>query len=190
MRLNKLTRIFTILLMMFMMTVTVASAATLQEKRDSIRRMRTETLQKLYIVHPTAQGALQKAYGYAVFDNSDIQFGFIGGGGGNGLGIINKNGGEVFMNTLEGSIGFGLGIKNYMLVFVFETKKSFDGFTNSGWEWGGQATAAATDSVAGDSVQGAVSVGPGIWVYQITDKGLELTATIRGIRYYKNGDLN
>ena len=94
------------------------------------------------------------------------------------------------MKTVEGSVGLGLGIKNYQLVFVFETEQAFTSFTSEGWEWGGQATAAATDSVAGDSAQGAVSVGPGAWVYQMTDKGLELTATIRGIRYYKDKDLN
>ncbi len=190
MRPNTLIKTFTMLMMLFLMTASVASAASVQDKRDSIRKMKTETLQKLYTVHPTAEGAIQQAYGYAVFSNSDIQLGLIGGGGGNGLGIINDTGGEVFMNTVEGSVGIGLGIKNYMLVFVFETKKSFDEFTSNGWEWGGQATAAATDSVAGDSAQGAVSVGPGVWVYQMTDKGLELTATIRGIRYYKNNDLN
>lgn len=190
MRPNTLVKTLTILMMVLLMTAAVASAATVQEKRDSIRKMRTETLQKLYDVHPTAQGAIQRSYGYAVFDNSDIQLGIIGGGAGYGLAIINSTGGEIFMKTIEGSVGIGLGVKNYMLVFVFETPKAFADFTSKGWEWGGQATAAATDSIAGDSEQGAVSVGQDVWVYQVTDKGLELTATIRGIRYYKDSDLN
>jgi lipid-binding SYLF domain-containing protein len=177
-------------MMLFLMSVAVASAATVQEKRDSIREMRTETLQKMYDVHPTAKGAVHQAYGYAVFNNSDIQLGLLGGGGGNGLAVINSTGGEIFMKTVEGSVGMGLGVKNYMLVFVFETQKAFTDFTSDGWQWGGQATAAATDNVSGDSVEGAVSGGPGIWVYQSTDKGLELTATLRGIHYYRNSDLN
>ena len=190
MRFSLFVKAFIVFILLLVINAAAVSAASVQEKRDKIRNMRTETLQKLYHVHPTAEGAIQQAYGYAVFNNSDIQLGLIGGGGGNGLALINETGGEVFMKTVEGSVGIGLGVKNYMLVFVFETKKSFDEFTSSGWEWGGQATAAATDSVAGDSAQGAVSVGPGVWVYQMTDKGLELTATIRGIRYYKDSDLN
>jgi hypothetical protein len=55
---------------------------------------------------------------------------------------------------------------------------------------GGQATLAATDSVAGGSLQGAVAVSPDIWMYQLTDKGLEASITVRGIRYYKDKDLN
>jgi len=180
----------TIFTMLLLMSVAAASAATVQENRDTIRKMRTDTLQKLYDVHPTAQGAIRSSYGYAVFDNSDVQLGFVGGGAGYGLALINSTGGEIFMKTVEGSVGIGLGVKNYMLVFVFETPKAFTDFTSTGWEWGGQATAAATDSIAGDSVQGAISVGPGVWVYQVTDKGLELTATIRGIHYYKDADLN
>jgi lipid-binding SYLF domain-containing protein len=190
MRLNTLVRTLTILMMLLLMTAAVASAATVQEKRELIRKMRTETLQKLYDVHPTAKGAIQRAYGYAVFDNSDIQLGILGGGGGYGLAIINDTGGEIFMKTVEGSVGIGLGVKNYMLVFVFATQKAFADFASEGWEWGGQATAAATDGVNGDSEQGAVSVGSDVWVYQLTDKGLELTATIRGIRYFKNKELN
>ena len=190
MRSKTVVKTLTLLIMMIMMTAAVASAATVQEKRDSIRKMRTETLQKLYGAHSTAEGAVQRAYGYAVFDNSDIQLGLLGGGGGYGLAIINSTGGEIFMRTVEGSVGVGLGVKNYMLVFVFETQKAFDDFTAKGWEWGGQATAAATDSINGDSLQGAIAVGPDVWVYQLTDKGLELTATLRGIRYYKDPDLN
>lgn len=190
MRPNNLVKFLAILMLLLLMSATVASAASVQEKRDSIRQMRTNTLQKLYDVHPSAQGAIQNAYGYAVFDNSDIQLGLIGGGSGNGLAIINSTGGEIFMKTGEGSVGIGLGVKNYKLIFVFETQKAFASFTGDKWEWGGQATAAATDSVSGDSAQGAVSVGPDVWVYQLTDKGLELTATIRGIRYYKDKDLN
>jgi hypothetical protein len=40
------------------------------------------------------------------------------------------------------------------------------------------------------SLQGAISVSPGVWVYQITDQGLALDATLKGTKYYKNDDLN
>ena len=45
-----------------------------------------------------------------------------------------------------------------------------DTFINSGWEFGGQATAAAQASGEGGAFAGAMSVKPGIWLYQLTDK--------------------
>ena len=40
------------------------------------------------------------------------------------------------------------------------------------------------------SYHGAVSVMPGVWMYQMTDKGLALEMTGKGTKYYKNDDLN
>lgn len=190
MRKNRLVKTFNLLMMVLLMTATIASAATDQEKRDKILKMKDEALQKLYSVHPTAQVAIQNAYGYAVFNNSDVQIVFLGGGGGRGVATINGTNKQIFMKAVDVSVGLGLGAKKYMLIFVFESQNAFEKFTSDKWELGGQATAAATDSISGDSIQGAVSVGSDIWVYQLTDKGLELTLTIRGIRYYKDKDLN
>ncbi|MBK7324758.1 MAG: hypothetical protein IPI89_01040 [Propionivibrio sp.] len=50
--------------------------------------------------------------------------------------------------------------------------------------------ATATDGSSGGSYQGAVSVMPGVWMYQMTDKGLALEMTGKGTKYYKNDDLN
>jgi len=190
MRINPVLKVLTVMIMLFTLTASISHAASAEEKRDSIRKMRNETLQKLYTFRPLAQTALQDAYGYAVFNNSGFHLGLLGGGGGKGLAVINSTGGEIFMKTLEGSVGIGFGIKQYMMVFVFETEKAFEDFTDQGWEWGGQATAAITDSVAGGSLQGAISIAPDTWVYQMTNKGLEASVTLRGIRFYRNNALN
>ncbi|MET0683395.1 MAG: hypothetical protein ABWZ29_08655, partial [Casimicrobiaceae bacterium] len=63
-------------------------------------------------------------------------------------------------------------------------------FINSGWEFGGQATAAAKSENKGAAYQGAVAVSPGVWIYQVTDKGLALELTAKGTKYYKDSDLN
>ena len=62
-------------------------------------------------------------------------------------------------------------------------------FINSGWEFRGQATAAVKAADKGTAYQGAVSVSPGVWLYQLTDKGLALELTAKGTKYYKDGDL-
>ena len=42
------------------------------EKRDKTRKMAAESLQDLYKVAPGAQATIQKAAGYAVFDNMGV----------------------------------------------------------------------------------------------------------------------
>ena len=60
---------------------------------------------------------------------------------------------------------------------------------SNGWQFGGQVSAVASDSVAGGGYQGAFSVSPGVWMYEMTDTGLALEATLKGTKYSKN-DLN
>ena len=38
--------------------------------------------------------------------------------------------------------------------------------------------------------QGAASVSPGVWMYQLTDKGLAAEITAKGTKYYRNDELN
>jgi lipid-binding SYLF domain-containing protein len=183
-------RTLTIMLLLSAMLATVANAASVAEKRQSTRSMADEALTKLYQIHPSAKGALRNAVGYAVFSISDVKIVFFGAGGGKGIAVNNTTGRETFMKTGDVQLGLGLGVKKFYAIFVFESRKAFNDFINNGWQVGGQATAAATDSVAGGSLQGAVSVGKDMWMYQLTDKGLELSLTVRGIRYYKDSELN
>jgi hypothetical protein len=37
---------------------------------------------------------------------------------------------------------------------------------------------------------GAVSVSDGVWMYQLTDKGVAAEITAKGTKYYKDDDLN
>ena len=181
---------FTILAVLMVMTIAAASAASVEERRQAIRNVTNETLSEVYAVQPSARNAVANAAGYAAFTITDVKLVFFGGGGGKGMSVNNSTGQEIFMKTGDVQIGFGLGIKKYDILFVFTSEKALADFGNNGWELGGQATLAATDSVSGGSLQGAVSVGPDIWMYQLTDKGLEASITVRGIRYFKDNELN
>ncbi len=166
------------------------SAASLGEKRQSIRNMANETLGRLYQVHPAAKDAIENAAGYAAFSNHGVKILLFGSGHGKGMAINNNSGQEVFMKKSEVGLGLGFGIKDYSEVFVFETQKDFDRFIDQGWTFGGQATIAATDGVNGGGFEGAISIWPGAWLYQLTDKGLALELTGQGTRYYKDNELN
>ncbi|WP_319550001.1 hypothetical protein [Desulfogranum marinum] len=37
---------------------------------------------------------------------------------------------------------------------------------------------------------GAMSIKPGVWLYQLTDDGLALELTAKGTKYYKDNTLN
>jgi hypothetical protein len=60
----------------------------------------------------------------------------------------------------------------------------------SGWDFGAQATAAAKAGSEGGGLTGAVSVSPGVWLYQLTDSGLALELTAKSTKYLKDDDLN
>ncbi len=189
MKTRSVVQILSILLVMMMLSLSVASAATLTEKRQHIRDISNATLLKLYDLQPNARNYVEKAAGYAVFGNWGVKLLFIGGGTGKGMAVNNSNNFETFMDMIAGTAGFGLGAKTYNIVFIFETERALEDFTTSGWQFGGQVSAVATDSVSGGGYQGAVSVSPGVWMYELTDKGLALEITLKGAKFSKN-DLN
>jgi lipid-binding SYLF domain-containing protein len=76
------------------------------------------------------------------------------------------------------------------LVWVFDTQKAFDGFVNSGWEFGAQTNASAKLGQTGASATGALVVAPGVWLYQFTGDGLALELTAKGTKYYRDDELN
>lgn len=183
-----------LLIALFCLIGVIAYADDEQEKekeRTEIRQMSQDTLSRLYKAQPSAQAAVQKAYGYAVFSNTGIKILFGGSGKGAGVAVSNQNKAETFMKMLEIQAGLGMGVKKFKVIFVFDTEKAFDGFVNSGWEFGGQTSAAAkTSPEKGGSMEGAASVSDGVWMYQMTDKGLALELTGKGTKYSKNDDLN
>jgi lipid-binding SYLF domain-containing protein len=161
-----------------------------EEARADIQKTSKETLQRLYKAQPGARKAIDNAAGYAVFSNFGMKILFAGSGKGAGMALDKKTGKVTYMKMFEIQAGLGLGVKKFRLVWVFENSADFNKFVNSGFELGGQATAAAKDAEKGAAYTGAISVSPGVWLYQITDKGLAAELTVKGTKYYKNDDLN
>ena len=167
-----------------------ASKEEIKQKKADIRKMAKETLARLYKVQPSAKKAISKSAGYAVFSNFGTKIFLAGGGSGKGVVYVNKTKKETFMKMIEVQAGLGFGIKKFRLVWVFENQTDVNNFINSGWEFGGQTSAAAKLGDQGGAFAGAMSVSPGIWLYQLTDDGLALELTGKGTKYYKDDDLN
>jgi lipid-binding SYLF domain-containing protein len=155
-----------------------------------IRKRSEATLKKLYGLNLKSKPAIANAAGYAVFSNFGMKLLLAGGGSGSGLAVNNKTRQETFMKMVEIQAGLGIGVKKFQLVWVFETQKAFDRFIDSGWEFGGQATAAAKLGDDGGAYQGAMAIAPEVWLYQMTDQGIALELTAKGTKYYKDKDLN
>ena len=168
----------------------VLRADTPEERRAEMREMASDTLKRLYKNEPSAKFAIESAAGYAVFKNFGMKILVAGGGKGGGMAVHNATKKETFMKMLEVQAGLGVGVKKFRVVFVFETPEAFDAFVEQGWEFGAQSTAAAKTDSGGTSLQGAASVSPGVWMYQLTDKGVALEITAKGTKYLRNEDLN
>jgi len=167
-----------------------AFAATIKERRQETRQKVADTLKILYDRKPSARTALKNAEGYAVFVSSGVKLGIIGGAHGRGLAHNNKTGEEIFMRMKEYQAGLGIGAKEYALIFAFIDNTAWKKFTDAGWSFGGQADATARDGVNGGSFEGAVQAAPGIFVYQLTTKGLALELSLKGTNYYRDKNLN
>jgi lipid-binding SYLF domain-containing protein len=168
----------------------VAFGADKAKEQAEVRKAAQDALAAVYRAQPSARKAVESAVGYAAFSNFGMKILLAGGGSGKGIAVNNKTKTVTYMKMAEVQAGLGFGAKKFQVVWVFETDKALSDFVNSGWEFGGQATAAAKTGDKGTANQGAVSVSPGVWLYQLTDKGLALELTAKGTKYYKDDDLN
>lgn len=183
-----------ILVTMLVATCLLTSCSTTrgksgEEKRQAIQRMKQETLAGLYEKKPDVRAQIASAPGYAVFANANVYIIAVGLGGGYGVVENNKGGNSVYMKMGELGVGIGVGVKDYRLVMVFHNTQALEYFVNHGWSLGGQADAAAKAGDLGGAVGGEEVVN-NVTVYQITESGLALQATIKGTKFWRDDSLN
>lgn len=161
-----------------------------KEDRQEILEDSKKTLSMLYKAYPSSKNIIRGSYGYATFSNIGVNLIFFSAEGGKGVAVNKRTGKKIYMKMASGGIGIGLGVKDFRAVFVFDNKKVFNSFVNKGWEANAQADASAKSDKKGGSLEGAVTVQPGIKLYKMTKNGLALQATIQGTKYWKDDDLN
>ena len=128
-------------LAMVLLAVNLASAKdSPDKKRDKTRKMADKTLQQLYKLKPTAQEAIQKSAGYAVFDNMGTNLFLLSTARGSGIAVDTSSKQETFMKMVSAGADLGVGVKDYSVIFVFENDKAYNNFPNSGWSGSAQAT--------------------------------------------------
>lgn len=161
------------------------------EKQNYINSMRSETLNMLYQYKPSAKAQLNDAVGYAVFSNVNSNQILLSAGSGYGVIRDNNSNKDTYMRMASASFGIGLGIKDFRAVMVFDKQNTLDQFIKSGWDFTGQADAAAkAGDKGGELLSGTVNTDLGITVYQFTENGLVAQATLQGTKYWVDKDLN
>jgi lipid-binding SYLF domain-containing protein len=167
-----------------------AVAKSAAEERKEIQQVSAQTLKRLYKLHPSARGVVESAAGYGTFSNFGLKIFVMGGGKGKGVIVNNASGEKTYMKMVQVGGGVGIGGKKFRLVFAFQTTRALNEFINKGWEFGGAAEGSAMWADQGAALETAISVMPGVWVYQITETGLAADAMVKGTKYYKDSALN
>jgi lipid-binding SYLF domain-containing protein len=161
-----------------------------QEKRDEVMKMHDDVLKAMYAAKPELKDAVAKAPGYAVFSNASLTFFFVGGGGGYGVAVDQKNSGrKTFMKMASGNFGLGLGVKDFRALYIFNEASAYTTFITKGWVFGAEAAASATDAESGGSAEAAGTMKKAVEIHQLTDAGVILKATIEGAKYSVDWDL-
>ncbi len=164
------------------------------EQRAEVREIRDEVLERLYKEKPETEEMIAKAEGYAVFSNRGINLLVVSTANGKGMAHDNDSGEDTYMKMFSAGAGLGAGIKKFSAVFVFHDRDAFDQFIEKGWNFTGQADAAATtdaeEEAEAGSLETAVGLTEGVSVYQLTEKGLALQVTLQGTKYWQDDELN
>ena len=161
------------------------------EQRAEALNMSHKTLEELYGYAPSSRREVTRAYGYAVFSSTGIHVLILSNENGSGVAHDNKTGKNIYMNMLSLGTGFGLGVKEFHAIFIFEDKSAFDNFVTNGWTAGAQVDVAAQVKDQNQAAaNAAIDVMPGVLLYKMTDTGLALQATIQGYKYWRDSSLN
>jgi len=156
-----------------------------ESKRMKIYETADDALKTLFAENAKAKELFDGSYGWAVFDNLKLAFGFSGGGG-DGVAVETASDKRTYMKMGTAGVGFGLGANKYQVVFFFQDSQTFDNFVNKGW----QADAGATASAGTNAAEVKTGFVNGIAIYQITEKGLMANADVAGTKYWQNDKLN
>ncbi len=179
----------TLLVLLLISGCATTGGGTPDQQRQAILSMQQRVLTDLYALKPDVRAQIAAAPGYAVFSNANINLVLASFGGGYGVARDNRSGGNTYMKMGEVGLGLGLGVKDFRIVFVFHTEESMRNFVDSGWTFGAQADAAAKASDKGGAVGGEIVVN-NMTLYQMTEAGLALQATIKGTKFWKDEALN
>jgi len=149
-----------------------------------VRDLEESTLRDLAEQYPNVDSELERAVGYAIFENRAAKVPMVGKGEGLGVAVDRANGHRQYLSVTHFDVGGGLGALAYRLVIVFFDQDAFERL-NSGTIHLGASIDAGT---AGDTVGfSGSSLGPSRdgkrSVYVLSDSGATAAWTVRLVRF-------
>lgn len=165
-------------------------ARSADEERQDIREMREEVLAMLYEDAPSARAKIENSAGYAVFSNVGINLLVLSTANGYGVAHDNATGSDTYMKMYSAGVGVGYGVKDFRAIFVFASESALRNFIEEGWQATAQTDAAAVSGDKGEVHDYEIQLAPDVTLYQITETGLALQATLQGTKYLVDKDLN
>lgn len=178
-----------ILLGCFLLAVAgcTATGTSSADKRATIEQMHDQVLRDIYAISPGARSHVAESPGYAVFSNTQFKLFLVAAGG--GFGVAKSGGRPTYMKMGEAGVGLGLGVKDFRALFVFHTASAYRDFVEKGFVFSAEADAAAKASYTGGQAGGGIPLGD-MTLYQVTDTGLALQATLKGTKFWRDPELN
>ncbi|NOQ88100.1 MAG: hypothetical protein GQ550_04180 [Gammaproteobacteria bacterium] len=146
-------------------------------------------LTQLYALKPEVKKQIESSPGYAVFSSANVNILLISFGAGYGVLENNMTQQRIYMKMGEAGVGPGLGIKDFRAVFVFHSAEIMKSFVDDGWSLDTYIDATAKINENADSAVASVTIGD-LTVYEMTQSGLTLQATLKATRYWKDDSLN
>lgn len=185
----KLANFSVLVIFIFVTACATRGLDTVEAKRAAVQEMKQEVLAQLYEEKPSVRAQIDSAAGHAVFDSANLTVILASVGSGYGVVRNSRTGEDTYMRMGELGVGFGAGVKDFSAVFVFHSEEAIDFFVDQGWAFGAQADAAAKAGKEGVATSGELLVND-VTVYQITDAGLLLQATVKGTKFWVDKSLN
>ncbi|WP_091386821.1 hypothetical protein [Microbulbifer marinus] len=166
-----------------------APGQTRHDQRQHIDQTERQVLSQLYQLKPDLRNDLAKAPGYAVFSNVNVNLLLASASTGYGVAVNNRSRERTYMKMGELGVGLGFGVKDFRALFLFDSPEVMQRFVDHGWSFGGHADAAVKAQDKGAAIGGEV-VADGMRVYQLTESGIALQATLKGTKFWKDPSLN
>jgi len=160
-------------------------SAELEQQHLVINANAQDALDELLSSNEGARSLYEQSYGYAVFKVTKVGL-LVSGGAGTGVAVNKATGERVYMRMGAGGLGFSIGVQAYDLVIFFEFEPVMHAFMDGGW--GSSVSAQAVAGQAGLAVTSSFL--NGVFLYQITDRGLMAAADISGTRFWVPENLN
>ena len=169
---------------------TACSQLSLEEKkskRHAMDEIAKTTIETLIEDDPDIKTALENAKGYMVVNWNVTKVPIVGGGGGNGVVVDNRNDERIYINVKRFDIGGGVGARSYKNLVVFNDEKLLNEMKKGSFTFQAGAEVAAGSGTA----EGGSGVNDDrLKLYVLPEGGAAATATVRFIKSKLASELN